>query len=95
MACQGPVTRQAQSPSVPPPHDPLNARKNPIQPSPFFPESPLCGILPPVTHCKILAHTFLRKECSSQRNNNDNSDLPPAPLRLWPEKRWVDPFDWS
>jgi len=30
--------------------------------------------------------SFIRKECSSQRNNNDNSALLPAPVRLWQEK---------
>ena len=51
----------------------------------------------PATHCQILANTLFnfKKECSSQRNNNDNSYLLPAPARLWPEKRWEDPFDWS
>jgi len=49
----------------------------------------------PVTHCQILANTLFKKECSEQLNNNDNSDLPPAPVRLWLEKRWEGPSDWS
>ena len=39
--------------------------------------------------------SFIRKESSSQRINNDNSNLLPAPVRLWPEKGWLGPFDWS
>jgi len=48
--------------------------------------APLIASTALVTHCQILAHTFLRKECPQQRINNDNPDLLPAPVRLWQEK---------
>lgn len=56
---------------------------------------PLIAPPAPVIHCQILANTIFKKECSECRNNNDNSDLLPAPVRLWPEKRWEGPIDWS